>query len=499
MRLRASEMAAITGGRLLSGNPQAWLRDLTTDSRALQFGQCFLALVGANFDGHDFLAQALERGAWGLIVRQKSGQHLPKTQVPVIAVPDTLRALGDIAAAWRRRFNIPLVAVTGSSGKTTTKEMIARILGGRGPVLKNKGNFNNLVGLPLSLLQLQPFHRFAVAELGMNRPGEIGRLTEIAHPQVGLITNVGPVHLEGLGDEDGVARAKGELVAKLPAEAAVAVNLDDPRVCKLMRRHPGPRIGFSRRPEGSPDEKESLHLVAFRPMEFTGEAAALRSLPYGLEFRVQLRNYGKPADYPVRFELETLSWNAVENALAAAATARVFGIPLEESAARLQEFHGLTGRNQLVKLPGPIYVVNDSYNANPVSMLSALQSFNYWRGRSRGIVVLGDMLELGKFTPAAHKELGASLGVMDFDRIIFRGEQAEVMAAAAKRAGVPAGRMQAAASNAEIVQRLRAELKPGDWVLVKASRGIHLDEVVVGLQEELAQGFSPGERGGSGL
>ena len=482
MRLRAHEIAAITGGRLLFGNPQAWLRDITTDSRTLQFGQCFLALVGAHFDGHVFLEQALERGAWGLIVQRELARPITKDPVPVIVVPDTLRALGDIAAAWRRRFAVPLVAVTGSTGKSTTKEMIARILAGRGPVLKNRGNLNNLVGLPLSLLRLQDSHRFAVAEMGMNRPGEIGRLTEIARPEVGLITNVGPVHLEGLGDEEGVARAKGELVAQLSPQASVVVNLDDPRVVRIMRRHPGPRIGFSRRPEGEADEKESLHLVHFRPVEFKGEAAEGRVMPYGIEFKVQLRNLGKPADYPVRFEMETLAWQSVENALAAAATARVFGIPLEEAAARLKDFLGLSGRNQLLKLAGPIWLVNDSYNANPVSMRSALQSFNYWRGRNRGIVVLGDMLELGKFAVSAHRRLGAELGLMDFDLIFLRGEQAEVVAAAARRAGVPAGRIRVAASNAEILEKLRAELRPGDWILVKASHALRLDEVVAGLQ-----------------
>jgi UDP-N-acetylmuramoyl-tripeptide--D-alanyl-D-alanine ligase len=484
MRLRASEIATITGGRLLSGNPQAWLRDLTTDSRTLLFGQCFLALVGEHYNGHDFLEQALERGAWGVIIQQdqESSRPVAKERVPVIAVPDTLRALGDIAAAWRRRFAVPLVAVTGSTGKSTTKEMIARILSGRGPVLKNKGNLNNLVGLPISLLWLRDSHRFAVLELGMNRPGEIARLTEIARPDLGLITNVGPVHLEGLGDEKGVARAKGELVAHLSAAATVAVNLDDPWVGEIMRRHPGPRIGYSRRPEGGAEERESLHLVNFRPVEFQGEAAQFKPLPYGIEFKVQLRNFGKAAGYPVRFELATLGWHGLQNVLAAAAVARGFGIPLEESAARLRDFEGLAGRNQLLKLAGPIYLVNDSYNANPVSMLSALRSFNYWRGRHRGIVVLGDMLELGRFAAEAHRELGDSLGLMDFDLIFLRGGQAEVMAAAAVKAGVPAGRIQVAAGNAEVVARLRAELRPGDWVLVKASRAIRLDEVVAGLQ-----------------
>jgi UDP-N-acetylmuramoyl-tripeptide--D-alanyl-D-alanine ligase len=482
MRLRAHEVATITGGRLLSGNPQAWLRDLTTDSRHLTFGQCFLALVGAKFDGHNFLPQALERGAWGLIVDRPFSPPAGKEQVPVIVVPDTVRALGDLAAVWRRRFKIPVVAVTGSTGKSTTKEMIARILGGRGPVLKNRGNLNNLIGLPLSLLRLQDTHWFAVAELGMNRPGEIGRLTQIARPDVGLITNVGPVHLSGLGDVAGVARAKGEMVAELSAQAAVAVNLDDARVGKLMRRHPGPRVGFSRRPEGDPEEKESLHLLNFRPVEFKGETAEIKAVPYGIEFKVQLRNLGKAVGFPVRFELATLGWQCVENALAAAAVTRVFGVSLEEAAARLRNFEGLSGRNQFVQLAGPVRLVNDSYNANPVSMKSALQSFNYWRGRNRGIVVLGDMLELGKLTVSAHRRVGAELGLMDFDLIFLRGEQAEVMAAAARKAGVPAGRIQVAADNAEILEKLRAELRPGDWVLVKASHAIRLDEVVAGLQ-----------------
>jgi UDP-N-acetylmuramoyl-tripeptide--D-alanyl-D-alanine ligase len=475
MRLKALEIAVICRGRVRRGRAENRVGEICTDSRALKAGQCFLALKGARFDGHSFLQKVVQKGASGLIVEDRPGLHLPGT-VPVIAVPDTLAALGDLAADWRRRFDVPLVAVTGSTGKSTTKEMIAHILSSRYRVLKNEGNLNNLIGLPLSLLRLRPSHQAAVLEMGMNRPGEIARLTAIARPEVGLITNVGPVHLEGLGDVEGVARAKGELVRGLGKDAWVVVNLDDPRVRRIMRRHPGPKVGFSRRPEGGRDWQESLHLTSFHPFE--------KGKRRGVEFSVQRRSRGQAVGPAVRFHLTTLGWHNVENALAAAAAARPLQLSLAEAARRLESFSGLKGRNQLLELPGPVRLVDDSYNANPVSTPAALQSFNYWRGRNRGIVVLGDMLELGKFTRPAHLKVGASLGPMGMDLVIFRGEQAGAMALAARKAGVSAKRIRVAESNEEVVSWLAKELKAGDWVLVKGSHGVRLEEVVAGLRKE---------------
>ena len=471
--MKAGEITALTRGRLWRGRPGDRLGGICTDSRGLKPGQCFLALRGERFDGHDFLKQVVGRKASGLIVEAgRVGKNLPG-KIPVIAVADTLAALGDLAAAWRRKFSLPVIAVTGSTGKSTTKEMIARILAGRYRVLRNEGNLNTLIGLPLTLLQLKPSHRAAVLEMGMNRPGEIARLTEIAAPDIGLITNVGPVHLEGLGSLAGVARAKGELARGLDPEAWAIVNLDDARARKLWARHRGPRIGFSRRPRDSRGFEETLHLAAFRPVMKNGRP--------GIEFALQLEKSGRPYGRPAEFNLETLAWHNVENVLAAAAVCRALGVPLPEAARRLRDFQGLKGRNQLLALPGGIKVVNDSYNANPVSMLSALRSFNYWRGKGRAFVVLGDMLELGRFAAAEHRRLGRALGEMGFERLVLRGEFSELTARAAIQAGVSKTKIKVMGSNREVVSLLRAELQPGDWVLVKASRKLRLDEVVEAL------------------
>jgi len=475
MRLKAIETAAICRGRLRQGRAEERLGEIGTDSRTIKPGQCFLALKGERFDGHSFLHKVVQKGASALIVEDRRGLSLPR-EVPVIVVPDTLIALGDLAASWRRRFSIPVIAVTGSTGKSTTKEMIAYILAGRFRVLKNEGNLNNLIGLPLSLLKLRPSHQAAVLELGMNRPGEIARLTEIAQPDVGLITNVGPVHLLGLGDLPGVALAKGELAKGLGPETWAVVNLDDARVRKLWARHRGLKIGFSRRPREGRGFEETVHLAAFRPVMKNGWP--------GIEFALQLEKSGRYFGRPVEFSLESLAWHNLENALAAAAAGRALGVPLAEAARRLRGFQGLKARSQLLKLSGRVRLVDDSYNANPVSMLSALRSFNYWRGRSRAWVVLGDMLELGRQAETEHRRLGRALGEMGFDRLIFRGEFSRLLARTANRAGVSAGQIRVAKSNGEIVAWLAQELKPGDWVLVKGSHGVHLEEVVAGLQKE---------------
>lgn len=475
MRLKAGELAQICQGRLLRGVPEARLGEICTDSRALKPGQCFLALKGERFDGHDFLAPAVRGGASGLIVEDRPGLRFPG-RVPVIAVPDTLRALGDLAGHWRRRFDLPLIAVTGSTGKSTTKEMIAHILAGWRRVLKNEGNLNNLIGLPLSLFKLRAEHEAAVLELGMNRPGEISRLTEIARPEVGLITNIGPVHLEGLGDLEGVARAKAELVRGLSPQAGVVVNLDDRRVRKIMQGHPGRKIGFSRRPAPESGPEESLQMTGFHPFE-NGRGR-------GVEFTVQVWRRGRRFGPAVQFGLRTLGWHNVENALAAAGAAMMLGIPLAESARRLAGFRGLESRHRLLELAGSVHLIDDSYNANPVSMRAALQSFNYWRGRNRGLVVLGDMRELGRLTRPAHRALGAELAALGLDRVILRGVQAKVVAEAARAAGLPRSRILVAESNEEIVSGLSQELRPGDWVLVKGSHALKLEEVVAGLQSE---------------
>ncbi|MEE9121789.1 MAG: UDP-N-acetylmuramoyl-tripeptide--D-alanyl-D-alanine ligase, partial [Syntrophobacteria bacterium] len=236
-----------TGGQLLVQGEEQSFSEISTDSRTLDRGDLFVALKGEQFDGHQFLEQAVSRGAAGVVValEEQETSGLQGLQIPIVGVPDTLRAFGDLAEFWRRRYPIPLVAITGSNGKTTTKEMVAAIFNRSWKVLKNHGTFNNLVGVPLTLLQLNSSHQAAVIELGMNQPGEIERLTKITRPEVGMITNIQPAHLEGLGSLAGIQAAKGELFAGMEETATIVVNLDDPRVMDVASPFAGRQVRFS--------------------------------------------------------------------------------------------------------------------------------------------------------------------------------------------------------------------------------------------------------------
>ena len=252
-------------GRLVQGDLNSQARGVSTDSRTIQKGNLFVALAGPHFDGRAFLPQAFERGAVGALISGRwSLDSIPDPRI-IIEVDDTLQALGDLARFWRQPFSLPLVGITGSNGKTTTKEMLAGILEPSGPTLKNPGNLNNLIGLPLTLLGLGPEHRFAVLEMGMNRAGEIRRLSAIAGPTVGLITNIGPAHLEGLGSLEAIARAKGELFEALTREDWAVINQDDPRILELSTRCPSQKITFGLDPRAEVRAEEvRLQLVRAR-------------------------------------------------------------------------------------------------------------------------------------------------------------------------------------------------------------------------------------------
>jgi len=293
MRLDVNQIAAITGGTLIPERVDGMVTGVSTDSRSLRSGDLFVPLRGPRFDGHDFLVQAIRGGAAACL----SEEVIAGLSVPVIRVADTLRALGDLAGALRQDFDGPVVAVTGSSGKTTTKEMLAAILASRGPGLKTEGNFNNLIGLPHTLFRLDPGHAWAVLELGMSARGEIARLAEISRPDIGIVTNVGPAHLQNLQNLEGVARAKGELFAALPAGGTAIINGDDPRVLQLPVANGVRRLIFGCGPNA----------------EVRAEDVAVEG--QGMRFRLALPDGSRPVllKIPGRYN--------VHNALAAAAAA----------------------------------------------------------------------------------------------------------------------------------------------------------------------------------
>jgi len=438
--------------------------EVTTDSQKVVSGTVFVALKGRRFDGHDFLAQAVRRGAACLIVHRRPRVSRLK-QATVIQVRDTLRALGDMAHYCRKLVGPKVLAITGSNGKTTTKEMVAAILERatikgerlRGKVLKTEGNFNNLVGLPLTLLRLRGGERAAVLELGTSQPGEIRRLTEIADPDIGLITSVAPAHLSGLGSLAGVAREKGELFRRMHSRGVAVVNMDDPWVRRLARAFKGGKITYGERGEVKAESPQSR---GARGMEFTLRIGRRRQ-------RVQMRFCGR---------------HNVANAVAAAAMARVIGADLKAIRAGLAAARPFAMRMVLEKWRG-ITVMNDAYNANPASMEAALRTLAETGASSRKIAVLGDMLELGRGSAGRHRELGRQAACCDIDRLYLLGKEAGRVRAGALSAGMDSDRVTIGKSHRHIARLLRRELQGGDWLLCKGSRGMKMEKVLEALRE----------------
>ena len=458
LELNLAEAARAIG---IAENPD-WsgihLAGVSTDTRTIRPGELFVALRGENFDGHQFLKAAFDQGASAAVV--ETGTRTPAGRV-CLKIADTLRALGDLAAHMRGRQPLKVIAVTGSNGKTTTKEMLVRILERRYEVLSNTGNLNNLVGLPLTLFRLRPEHEVAVLEMGMNRPGEIARLTKIAAPDVGLITCVAPAHLEGLGSIEGVARAKGELFAGLSPDALGAVNLDDPLVVKQARPLAGRMVTFGFHPRAD-----------MRAINVTQRS--LRRTSFTL--------VTPQADVPVRFPL--LGRHNVGNALAAAAAAWALGFSPARIATGLDDFPPFPGRLELKPLPGRIYLLDDTYNANPASTRAALEVLARLRGRGRAVAVLGDMLELGPKTADMHRSVGESAAQLGVDLLAAVGSEAKHVVRAAEQHASPPAQAVGFKDTSSAADWLTNHLKPNDRVLVKGSRGMRMEYIVKRLTGE---------------
>jgi UDP-N-acetylmuramoyl-tripeptide--D-alanyl-D-alanine ligase len=451
-----TEIARATGGEI-RGEADREVTGVSTDSRLVSPGELFIPLRGERFDGHDFIEAVAAMGVRVCLgERAWTAQHGVPTGTTCVMVPDTLRALGDLAAFHRRRFSMPMVAVTGSNGKTTTKEMLASILAATGPGLKTGGNLNNLIGLPLTLLRLAGQERWAVLEMGMSEPGEIDRLAEIARPDVGVITNAFPAHLETMGSVAAVARAKGELFMRLGAGGWAVYNADD----RLITACPSPqgvlRLGFG--------------LVA-------GDVSAAEIRPagrQGIVFIIRL-----PAgEVPVR--LKAFGLHNVANALAAAAAATALGLAPDLIRTGLEAFTPYDKRFNLEEVAG-IVLIDDSYNANPASVEAALRTVAEISEECRSIAVLGDMLELGPGSEEAHRTVGM-LAASCVERLYLMGAMAGAMAAGAREGGLPADSVIVAQNHDEILADLRGSIAPGDYVLVKGSRGMQMEVVAAGIR-----------------
>ena len=463
MILSIEEVLKATRGKLLQGEGNTFFQGISTDSRTVTEGELFIALKGFRFDGHHYVLEALEKKAGGVVIEEDKVGDIRWNGYrakAVIAVKDTLFALGNIALDWRRKYRTPLVALTGSNGKTTTKEMIAACLETTFPILKTKGNLNNLIGLPLTLLTLTEKERVVVLEMGMNVPGEIRRLTEIAEPDVGLITNIQEVHLEGMESLERLKEEKGELFRKMRRDGTILVNQDDPRVVDLASDYPGQKITFGIEHPAEVMAKE-IRLGGAEGTFFTlileGEAMEIHLRLLGRQF--------------------------IPNALSAIAAACLFGVEVEQVKEALENFQSIPMRMEIVPLKGGKTLINDAYNANPHSMELALETLVEAKGEGRAIAVLGDMLELGNFTKEAHEQLGEKVSELSIDFLLALGEEAPIVVESAIRHGFPLERVRVVESHSEAISILKQMIQNGDWILVKGSRRMAMEKIVEGLTE----------------
>jgi UDP-N-acetylmuramoyl-tripeptide--D-alanyl-D-alanine ligase len=456
--LTLSQIADYAKGTIAGGDPNERILKLSTDSRTLQPGELFVALRGENFDGHRFVEKTGERKAIGAIVERAWTGKAPPS-LALVRVDDTLVAYQQIAVRYRQSLPLKVIAITGSNGKTSTKDFAAAVLGHRFRVTKTEGNFNNHVGLPRTMLQASSQDEIAVWELGMNHPGEIAALAKLAAPDVAIITNIGIAHIEFMGTREAIAAEKGELAAAIGPQGTLILNADDPFSRDIARRTSAKTI-FAGTKEG------------------TVRATDLRQSASGSEFTIL------EGAHRCRAQLPVPGLHMVQNALLAVAAGRVFGLSLEDSAAGLASAPLTKARLQIKTIHG-VQFIDDSYNANPESVQAALRTLAELEADGRRIAVLGQMAELGKESERGHREVGEAAAALKIDQLIAIGEMAAAIANAAQNAGLENSRI--VASPDEAAELLADETSPGDLVLIKGSRSARTERVL----EEFSQRQSP--------
>ena len=460
MELTTQDIVTAISGRLIRpGEKRIW-NHISTDSRTVRKDDLFFALEGPSFNGHDYIRQAAMSGAGGAVI--KSGFFSPvqidrlPDNLAVMETTDTLHALGETAAAWREKIKPMVVGITGSCGKTTTKEMVSEITSNTYPTAKTMGNFNNLVGLPVSLLGMTGKVKVAVLEMGMNKFGEISRLCEIACPNVGLITNVTSAHVGMLGSIENVALAKGEILPHISHGGTFIRNLDDEYILKMSKNFKGREITYSFK------QPADVRLVTWNEKDDGGYAL-------GMDIQGEL----------LSITLNALGIHNVMNALAAAAVGVALLADKNAIIRGLESFRPFDGRMKLFRLKRNINVIDDSYNANPEAMKQSLATVAELSRKHHGrfIAVLGDMGELGDHARAAHVSLGHKLAELGADKAFYLGTMYPSVAQGAEEAGLPANRLREFEDRESIVLALQDETAENDWILIKASRSMGLEQI----------------------
>ncbi|MEZ6057393.1 MAG: UDP-N-acetylmuramoyl-tripeptide--D-alanyl-D-alanine ligase [Planctomycetaceae bacterium] len=460
MPLTPTSLAQLLHGDLLSAevlDAELPLGRVETDSRRISSGDLFWALKGPRYDGHDYVASAIAQSASAIVVEERwlrqawQTRHFPERRVPTVVVANTLAAFGQYAAWHRRRHDLLAIGVTGSVGKTTTRHLIHTVLSTRYRGMQSPQNFNNHVGVPLSLLAIQPEDEFAVIECGASHVGEIRQLAELFGPEYGVITSIAPAHLDGFGNIEGVCRAKGELFEALPPNGLAIVNGDDPLARALIKRANCRSITVG---------EHLLNEV---------RATNVRCKNGSMEFEVDRSH----------FDLPVTGRSLLTSGLIALAMARELGLSDAEINEGFRQFQPLAGRSCPIAL-GKWTVIDDTYNASPASMQAACATLSNWQpvGHGKRILIVGDMLSLGPKTDHYHQELGATIANSGIDRLLAIGSQAATVARTAKESGMDAGCLGACRDMETLEALLDCWLEPGDVILVKGSRAMQMEQVV---------------------
>jgi len=453
--LTIGEIVKTLGGELNNGDLQERVSGISTDTRTIKKGELFVPLKGENFDGHDFIEEAYKKGAAGSLTQKQIEKH--RGFKNLIHVEDTLKSLHKLAAYYRKKFNVPFVAVTGSSGKTTTKEMISSVLSQRKKVLKNQGNYNNHIGLPLTVFKLDTGIQVGVVEMGMSSLGEIEKLSRIVKPHVAVITNIGTAHIEKLGSREQILKAKTEVFQVMDNRGIAVLNGDDALLYSYGR-----------------NLKLRKYFFGFR----RGDFQALNIKSHGLrgvEFDI------KTKDKILKdFYVPLPGKHNVYNALAAVCVGMVFGLSPEEIKEGLKQTKREKMRLEISRGIKNCMIINDAYNANPDSMKAAvdvLVELAASAKKGRKIAVLGDMLEMGEWAPPWHIEVGKYAAQKGVDLLITVGKMAKFIAEGALETGMDSGNIASFINNEDVIEFLKTNLKENDKILIKGSRGMKMEQI----------------------
>lgn len=455
-KMTIRDIIKATGGELINGDDDVEISEITTDSRKANSGVLFIPLVGEKFDGHEFIKAAFDMGASAVLTHKDTDLLIGKT---IIKVKDTFKALGDIAAYYKRKYNVPTVAVTGSVGKTTTKDMLYAALNEKYNTLKTPNNFNNEIGVPITIFMLEKEHECAVIEMGMNHFGEIERLAEMGQPNVAVITNIGMSHIENLGSQEGIFKAKMEIVKNFTKDNTLIVNGDDKflSTTKEMGDYKVVYYGIEN-PENDVFAKDIIN-KGLKGIEFT-------AVVDGREYSVNVTQPGR---------------HNVYNALAAICVGREFNVSVEDSIKGIAECEYTSQRLEVEELNG-MQIINDCYNASPDSIRAALGVLKL-ATMPRKIAILGDVLEMGDYAREAHYNLGKSVVDNKIDLLITAGENAAYIAEGAKDNGME--NVVIFSKTLDICNYIKDILHEGDAVLIKASHGMHFEDIYNSIKESL--------------